>query len=356
MLDQFGLINMNGRMYDPVLGRMLSPDNYVQEPGMTQSFNRYTYAMNNPLVYTDPDGNNPFIGALIGAASYTLGVAFSKGGFKNWNWLSFAGSVVVGAITSGFATELGGALSQAKNLSVLAKGAIQVGAYSAWGGTMSAMTGGDFLSGAISGAVGSGMATLVGGFTTNSFAQVGSASLAGGGSAELAGGDFWRGAATAGIVAGFNHAAHSLEDMASTRLQKRILADGRLTIGEANEWYRKGGGRDLILDASKLDLGWVNDQGWVDGVKIVQTLYKSGDGLVHGQMTMRRIDGQHATIDRGEYNFEQIGKYTDNFFRNTFTKIGLAAATNFGALSGKSYWIYYQGRALINQYKPYSPY
>lgn len=62
------LINMNGRMYDPIMGRMLSPDNYVPDPLHTQGYNRYTYANNNPLVYTDPDGNfiHIIIGALIG--------------------------------------------------------------------------------------------------------------------------------------------------------------------------------------------------------------------------------------------------------------------------------------------------
>jgi RHS repeat-associated protein len=52
----FQLINMNGRLYDPVVSRMLSPDNYVQSPDFSQSFNRYSYAWNNPLVYTDPSG------------------------------------------------------------------------------------------------------------------------------------------------------------------------------------------------------------------------------------------------------------------------------------------------------------
>ncbi|NLN95300.1 MAG: hypothetical protein GX128_03925 [Bacteroidales bacterium] len=55
-LYAFNLINMNGRMYDPVVSRMLSPDNYMQAPDFSQSFNRYSYAWNNPLVYTDPDG------------------------------------------------------------------------------------------------------------------------------------------------------------------------------------------------------------------------------------------------------------------------------------------------------------
>ena len=57
-LDQFGLINMNGRMYDPYIGRMLSPDDYVQSPCFTQSYNRYTYCNNNPLKYIDPSGES----------------------------------------------------------------------------------------------------------------------------------------------------------------------------------------------------------------------------------------------------------------------------------------------------------
>ena len=55
-LLQFGLINMNGRMYDPFTSGFLSVDNYVQSPDYTQSFNRYAYCLNNPLKYTDPNG------------------------------------------------------------------------------------------------------------------------------------------------------------------------------------------------------------------------------------------------------------------------------------------------------------
>ncbi|WP_373829399.1 RHS repeat domain-containing protein, partial [Bacteroides heparinolyticus] len=49
----FGLINMNGRMYDPVMSGFLSPDNYIQAPDFSQSFNRYAYCLNNPLKYVD---------------------------------------------------------------------------------------------------------------------------------------------------------------------------------------------------------------------------------------------------------------------------------------------------------------
>ncbi len=55
-LDDFELVHMNGRVYDPVLGRFMSPDPFVQYPESTQGFNRYTYTSNNPLSFTDPSG------------------------------------------------------------------------------------------------------------------------------------------------------------------------------------------------------------------------------------------------------------------------------------------------------------
>ena len=64
-LDRFGLINMNGRMYDAALCRFLSPDPFVQMPDYSQNFNRYSYALNNPLVYTDPSGE--FVWAVVAA-------------------------------------------------------------------------------------------------------------------------------------------------------------------------------------------------------------------------------------------------------------------------------------------------
>ncbi len=84
-LDQFGLINMNGRMYDPVLGRMLSPDNYVPDPLFSQDYNRYTYARNNPLIYTDPDGEfwHIVIGAALGGG-INLGIQAALGNVNSF--------------------------------------------------------------------------------------------------------------------------------------------------------------------------------------------------------------------------------------------------------------------------------
>lgn len=63
---EVGLIHMNGRMYNANLGRFLSPDNYIQEPFNTQSYNRYGYVLNSPLMYTDPSGE--FFGGGAGEA------------------------------------------------------------------------------------------------------------------------------------------------------------------------------------------------------------------------------------------------------------------------------------------------
>jgi len=55
-LDHLDLVHMNGRIYDPVIGRMISPDPLIQAPENLQSFNRYSYVFNNPLTHTDPSG------------------------------------------------------------------------------------------------------------------------------------------------------------------------------------------------------------------------------------------------------------------------------------------------------------
>ncbi len=50
-IDLFDLVNMDGRMYDPVVGRFISADPFIQCPDFTQSLNRYAYCINNPLSY-----------------------------------------------------------------------------------------------------------------------------------------------------------------------------------------------------------------------------------------------------------------------------------------------------------------
>ena len=114
-LTNFNLINMNGRLYDPVVGRVLSVDNYLQDPFGTQDYNRYSYAKNNPLVYTDPDGE--WVHIVIGAAI---------GGFVNFGIKIFKDptnikdAVVafgIGAVAGAVTAATGGAATSALGLS-----------------------------------------------------------------------------------------------------------------------------------------------------------------------------------------------------------------------------------------------
>jgi len=73
--DRFKVVNANARLYDPVIGRFFSPDPFVQAPDFTQNYNRYSYCLNNPVMYSDPTGEVFGIDDLIAAA--TLGAIFN---------------------------------------------------------------------------------------------------------------------------------------------------------------------------------------------------------------------------------------------------------------------------------------
>ena len=85
-LQSVALINMNGRLYDPMLHRFLQPDNFVQDSENTQNFNRYGYVYNNPLKYTDPTGEF-FLGTIFTAVFSAIGNFIQHGvNFDDYNW------------------------------------------------------------------------------------------------------------------------------------------------------------------------------------------------------------------------------------------------------------------------------
>ncbi|MBJ7880435.1 RHS repeat-associated core domain-containing protein [Gelidibacter salicanalis] len=114
-----GLVHMNGRLYDPVLHRFLMPDNFVQDPYNTQSYNRYGYVLNNPLLYTDASGELFFIpiligmayGALVGAAISAAVYTISAAVTGNWNLSGFGTSILFGAIGGAISGGLSAAAS-----------------------------------------------------------------------------------------------------------------------------------------------------------------------------------------------------------------------------------------------------
>jgi len=124
-LDGFQLINMNGRMYDPVVSRMLAPDNFVQTPDFSQNFNRYSYALNNPLMFTDPSGEwiHLVVGAVVGGV-INLAV--------NWNNIDsfwdgagfFAIGAGAGALAAGTGAGFGALASGAGSFGFMSTAAI----------------------------------------------------------------------------------------------------------------------------------------------------------------------------------------------------------------------------------------
>lgn len=99
-LAWFGLVNMNARLYDPLLGRFLSPDPYVQAPDFSQNFNRYSYALNNPLRYTDESGE--FWLYVIGAAIGGITNWIANGCEFTWDGLKYFGAgAAIGALSWG---------------------------------------------------------------------------------------------------------------------------------------------------------------------------------------------------------------------------------------------------------------
>ena len=94
--EHFNLINMNGRVYDPDLGRFLSPDPMYQQPAYSQLFNKYSYVINNPLKYIDPSGYS--------MADYIRDEYHRNpggGGYINWDLVNWANSMWSGGDSGG---------------------------------------------------------------------------------------------------------------------------------------------------------------------------------------------------------------------------------------------------------------
>lgn len=109
--DDIGLLQFGARWYDPGIGRFVTPDWYILENpqravAIPQGFNLYSYALNNPIAFTDKSGRwfFPLVAMAIGAVvGFIAGLTRGKG---------FVGSLGVAAETA-FTTTVGGALGNA---------------------------------------------------------------------------------------------------------------------------------------------------------------------------------------------------------------------------------------------------
>ncbi|MDR6405866.1 MULTISPECIES: SpvB/TcaC N-terminal domain-containing protein [Chryseobacterium] len=248
-LWKVGLINMNARLYDPVMRKFLSPDNLVQDPANTQSYDRFGYAYNNPLLYVDIDGNEPItlgLAIVIGVAvAITTKVIINAiDGVPVWYGLGK--SAVTGAVMGAISFGIGSAATSA-TAGFIGKAALQAGLHGMTGGMMSALETGNFgsgfLSGAVSSIISSGIQALGTNFSgsgamqdanhnyisMNSFGNsdlikatmLVAGGLSGGLSSTIAGGKFMDGFKQGIITSGLNHMAHLVTDAIDQRITRQ---------------------------------------------------------------------------------------------------------------------------------------
>lgn len=192
-IPEFGIVNMNGRLYDPLMGRMFSPDPYIMGMDNTQGYNRYTYALNNPLTYTDPSGEYVLVDDIVAAAVGGVVNLVSNALQGNLGGHGFWGGVGRGAAAFGSGA-VGGWGAIYPQFGGWLWGGAAVGATNAWlsGGTST----GQILQGAIVGGI-SGVA----GGAAGSFAASGISSITSSISSPVINGII--GGATGGAASGY---------------------------------------------------------------------------------------------------------------------------------------------------------
>ena len=231
MVDEVGIIHMNGRIYDPKLGRFLQADPFVQEPFNTQSLNRYSYVINNPLAYTDPSGfeffkelfddalgftESPLLSSVVQIAGCTmtsgLGCAYFVAGFNAANTYAatgdFGASLKAGAI-AGFSAAafhfIGGQFTPESSGFWAQNSYGHIGSHAITGGVLAELQGGKFGHGFMSAGLTKALSPSfsdISGVTINDIdiGEVVMAATLGGSISQLTGGKFANGAVTAAFA------------------------------------------------------------------------------------------------------------------------------------------------------------
>ena len=254
MLDAAGIVHMNGRIYDPTLGRFLQPDPVIQFPDYTQGRNRYSYVLNNPLAYTDPTGY--FIGKLFrkvigGLINGILGEFLSikvpvlRQFFTLGHCLS-GNAVLCATATAGNAYAGGASLKRSFKAGLFAYVSAQAftavgdyfqaieavggpahwGAHALTGGVLTELQGGEFGHGFLSAAVAFGVGRIgeVKGWSVE--AQFVASVVSAGTVSEVTGGKFANGATTAAFAFIYNELEHQAVQK-SIEVTSRVNKDGK---------------------------------------------------------------------------------------------------------------------------------
>jgi RHS repeat-associated protein len=237
-LDDVGIVNMNGRIYDPLLARFMQPDPQLQELYNLQNFNRYSYVLNNPLKYTDPDGEwflpiwlamvastvasqaitSPELRAVVAVAAMAV-----LGPGSNFALVAGqgTGTVLANAAIAGFSS---GMIASGGDPNAAFRGALtammfagvgqataaagsstQVAAHAAAGCASSVAQGGKCGHGAVSQSISKAFTISTENWDMNIVEGTAANALVGGVSSKIVGGDFDKAAVTAAFGYLFNH-------------------------------------------------------------------------------------------------------------------------------------------------------
>lgn len=260
-LDLAGLVHMNGRLHDPEIGRMISPDPVVPGLGNPQGLNPYSYVINNPATFADPSGY--FLSKLRKAVRRAVRHVGSTGRRVVRRWGRPIGAAIAAYYTAGAVSSWAYA-AQTSSISIsgpaflTADGIAASGALGA-AGTSSAIAGG-VAGGAVAGAIASGdlRGIAAGALTGGAMAGIGAAAgggystgrvlaeaTVGGVSAEMQGGEFLNGFVTSGSLSSLTWAA--LEMREAMVRQSLLNTAGRnasgLSAGFRGDGFKLGGCR-----------------------------------------------------------------------------------------------------------------
>ena len=299
-----------------------------------QAASPYMAMGNNPMMMIDEDGEWVFaalaVGALIGAGSYTASIAFSKGGFDNWNWGGFFQSAGMGAV-SGVAT--GGIGNALNGMSGFGTEALRAGMHGVTQGGLGAIQGDNFLNGFASGALSSiatsGFQAVGGDFANSTFGGTSFGALSGGIGAELSGGDFWRGAGQGTIVALLNHymkpLQQRLERLGKVNLKKNPVRGFKRWMRYINRYK----GFDPV-SRRPFNLSDIVEYGTVPKKYWFKNLFGgmmddkvNGTSKINGKNIRWNIeDREISPSNRNNINFIQAGKVSGQNNVDTFWRIG----------------------------------
>jgi RHS repeat-associated protein len=226
-VDEVGVVHMNGRIYDPKLGRMLQADPFVQSPKNSQSLNRYSYVLNNPLSYTDPSGFfsvksfwkkiRPFVSiALVAVAPWGTGfwATVGTGALSGYVVTGNLKGAVIGAFSAAAFYGIGSSFEGLAGSGAWGESGLSGAAFAgktvlhgAVGGVVSLNSGGKFGHGFAAAGFTQGLSGQIGKLNTSQ-GRVIAAAIVGGSSSAISGGKFANGAVTGAFSRAFNAELH----------------------------------------------------------------------------------------------------------------------------------------------------